>query len=227
MSTQEVVQEGPFDRIAFISNSLQRPLAELLATLMHARKRFDPSGPDHGRAGIYQALLGVIDCVRAIIPGRPDLAVPLQELLYGLRSLDDGTTVPLLQAVELDHRPPDAIPQGLFRADAAALMELKVMELRMQKKKKFLGEAVNAVAGRLNQLGFRDSGNRILGKQVADWREHMRKGAQKPDFRSKRYFSLLAELKGKFPEDPKAAFEFLLGCMTEMHAVTIPRKGGS
>ena len=227
MATLQSVQPRSFDPIEFINNSKQRPLAELLASLMHARKAFDPSGPDHGRGGIYQALLGIIDFLTEIIPQRPDLVVPLRELLYGLRSLEDGTVVPLLQPIELAHRPPNAISMDLFRADAAALMELKVAELRAQKAPKYRNEAAASVARRLNRLGFRDNGDRILGKQVADWRDRMRKGAQKSNFETKRYLSVLAKLKAKFSEDSKTAFEFFLGCMTEMHAVTIPRKGGA
>lgn len=227
MATRHVVQEGLFDPTEFITTRGQQHLAELLASLVRAAKSYDPSCPNHGRNGIYMALLGVIKYVEAVIPQRPDLVLPLRDLLYGLRSLDDGTTVPLLQAAELGHRPPNAISVGVFRADAAALMDLKVAEMKVQKKKRFRDEAARAVAQELNRLGFRDDGNRILGKQVADWRERVMKAAQKPNYEATHYLTALRMLKAKFPDDPRAAFSFWLGCMTEMYPVTIPKKGRS
>jgi hypothetical protein len=208
-----------FDPIEFLNNSTQRPLAELLACLVQARKRFDPSGPDHGRAGVYQALLGIMEYFAVVIPSRPDLAVPLRELLYALRGLDNGTIVPLVQAVELDHRPPNPISQDLLRADAAVLMELKRQAGEGRKA------AAETVARRLNRLGFRDGGQRIIGKRVAAWRDQMRRAVQEPDFDAKRYFWILGKLKDRFPKDPQAAFEFFLDCMTDLDTRTIPNKG--
>ena len=227
MSNHQEPQAVDFDPIEFIDNSAQRPLSELLASLMHARRNFDPSESDYGRAGIYQALLGIIDYITAVIPHRPDLLIPLRELLYGLRSLDDGTTVPLLQAVELDHRPPNGISQDLLRADAAVLMELKVMELRLQKKPKFRDEAANMVAHLLNRLGLRDGGDRIIGKQVAAWRDQMKKGVQKPDFAVKRYFWTLGELRADFRTILRRRSSISSVASSEMHAPTIPKKGVS
>jgi hypothetical protein len=140
--------------------------------------------------------------------------------LYGLRSLDNGTGVPLFEPVKICHRPPNPITQDQLRADAAVLMELKRLD-RVERKL-----AADTVARRLSQLGYKDGGKAITGKHVAVWRGQMRNiGTDDPA--AKRYSHALQLLKARYPNDPKSAFEYYLLCVTGMHMPTIPRKGAS
>ena len=73
-------------------------LAKLLKALFEARNAFDPSAHDRGRSGVCHALRALIDYISEVAGTRPDIVVPLRELLYGLKNLDDGTVVGLLEA---------------------------------------------------------------------------------------------------------------------------------
>jgi len=217
---REPVATPPSVRLAIL-DPRSAELATLLASLTRAQKHFDPLATDHGRSSVYEALLAVIDYVSGIIPQRPEVVLPLRELLYSLRSLDDGTVAPLLEPVKVDNRPPNPISQDLLRADAAVLMELK------RQHKVGRAEAADTVARALNRLGYRDGGQKITGKQVALWRGQMRKVVKVPDPAAKRYRYVLGMLNADFPNDPKSAFEFYLGCVEKMHPSTISQKGGS
>src|SRR6185437_16121471 len=70
--------------------------AKLLIGLIEARNGFDPSADDRGRSAVCHALRALIDYVSEVAETRPDIVVPLRELLYGLKNLDDGTVVGLL-----------------------------------------------------------------------------------------------------------------------------------
>jgi hypothetical protein len=193
-------------------------LAQLLASLIQARKKFDPSARDHGRAGVYHALLAVDHYISELFPQRPEVNHTLRELLYSLRGLDKGTVGPLVTPVKIKHRPPNPISQSLLRADAAVLMQLKRWE------KVGRAEAADSVARALNRLGYRDSGQRITGKQVALWRGQMRKAAEEPDPAAKRYQDVLRSLKAAFPKDPRSAFKYYLERVKEMLPPTISKK---
>jgi hypothetical protein len=193
-------------------------LAELLASLLQARKKFDPSAADHGRTGVYHALLAVDNYISEVFPQRPEVNHTLRELLYSLKSLDKGTVGPLVEPAKIDHRPPLPIQRDLLRTDAAVLMELKRLEGIERKR------AADTVAGHLNKLGYRDGGTKLTGNRVAVWRGQMRKMVRTSEPAAKRYGDVLRALKLRYPDDPKAAFEYYLGCVAGMHMPTIPKK---
>lgn len=193
-------------------------LGELLASLMVVRKNFDAFAPDHGRASICHALLAISDYISAIMPQRPDLVHPLRELLYGLKDLDRGTVVPLLEPAEINHRPPNSYSDELLRADAAVLMELKYQAGAERKV------AADMVARRLNRLGYRDGGSPITGKRVAAWRDKLSKMAWTKDIAVQRYSFALKALAAKYPNDPASAYKFYLDCFADLDMAKIRKK---
>jgi hypothetical protein len=58
---------------------------------------FDPTRPDHGRASVRNALIGVIGVIAELFPDKPSLPATLNHLLYALWDLDRGKVAPLLQ----------------------------------------------------------------------------------------------------------------------------------
>lgn len=219
MHTQENPATAAIDRLELLKSPVEKRLAELLASLVRARKQFDPSAADHGRTAIYQALLGVIGYVSDVIPARPDLVQPLHDLLYGLKDLDRGTVVPLLRPADIENRPPNSISQKLLRADAAVLMELMQMD-KVERK-----QAADTVARRLERLGFRDGGKSISGKRVAYWRDKMKKPDGPSDVAVSRYVFALEALKAIYPNDPMSAFRFYIDCMADLDTPAIRKKG--
>jgi hypothetical protein len=191
---------------------------QLLVCLMSAQKGYEPSAADHGRSAIYQMLLGLIEHVSQILPERPDLVHPLHDLLYGLKSLDAGSVAPMLMPAPIKGRRPSPIPQELFRAAAAALMQLKQWQ-RVERP-----VAAREVARELNKLGYRDEGNELNGKGVTLWRNKMKKPVDATCPAAGRYRTILAQLKINFPNDHKSAYRFLLGLMPELATPSIPRK---
>lgn len=192
---------------------------QLLVCLISARKEYDPTAADHGRSSIYQMLFGLIEHVSQIVPARPDLVHPLRDLLYSLKGLDAGSVAPMLMPVEVSGRRVSPIPQELFRADAAALMQLK----QWQGVERPL--AAVQVALNLNELGYReDDGNRLDGKSVVVWRNKMKRPDNPACLAAARYNSILAELKAQFSEDHQAAYRFYLNAMPDLDMPSIPSK---
>lgn len=194
---------------------------QLLVCLMSAQKEYDPSGADHGRSAIYKMLLVVIEHVSQIVPQRTDLVNPLLDLLYGLKSLDVGSVVPMLTPVKLNNRSPNPIPRELFRADAAALMEFK------QRQGAGNDIAAGHVARDLNRLGCRDDGSKVYKKGVVVWRNKVMSPADAACPYASRYDFILAELTGKFPKDPEKAYRYLLDIVRDRYAPPAPGKGGA
>lgn len=194
-------------------------LIQLLVGLINARKEYDPAAADHGRTSIYQMLLGLIEYISQIVPTRPDLVHPLRDLLYGLKGLDAGSVAPMLTPVEVSGRRVHPIPQELFRADAAALMQLK----QWQGVERPLAAA--QVALNLNEFGYRDDdGDRLDGKSVVVWRNKMKRPDDPACLAAARYNSILAELKARFSEDHQSAYRFYLNVMPDLDMPSIPSK---
>jgi len=193
-------------------------LANLLTALVVARKQLDPSAHDHGRSAVCHALRATVDYISEVAYERPDLVAPLRELLYGLKNLDDGIVVSLLKAKTFGNRPPDPASIKAFRADAAVLMQLKFEEGNT------LDVAGRIVARHLDRLGYLDRKQAITGKRVVAWRETVRGLAGTNDISAGRYQFALAMLKGRFPDDPKAAFDCFLDMMPDLDLAQIPKK---
>lgn len=185
-------------------------LEEFLRALATAVKNFDSSAPDGDRKSMCQVLLAVVQYVTEIIPERPDFAQPLQALLHALSDLDRGRVLPLLQALSIDHRPPDPVSMRLFRADAAVLMQLKFEEGNK------LASAATIVCRKLHQLGYRDREQRITAKQIVAWRQAVMGAGDATDVAAERYRFVLKMLAGRFPGDPKAAFDCYLDMMADL-----------
>jgi hypothetical protein len=186
---------------------------------MVARKSFDPSAPNHGRDAVRYTLLAISEYISAVVPQRPDLVHPLRELLLGLKDLDRGAVVPLLQPSRIDHRPRNSYSVGSLRADAAVLMEL------MQQGGVSRKIAANTVARRLNRLGYRDGGSKVTGKRVTAWRDEVKIMASTADVAARQFSFALKCLKDKYAKDPMAAFEFYIDCMIDIDMPKILEKG--
>jgi hypothetical protein len=147
-----------------------------------------------------------------------DLRQPLNELLYGLHDLDHGQIVPLLAQAKVNHRPKGALSINLFRAVAAALMDL-YLQAGMSRK----GAAGHA-AIKLNELGYRDENDqRIDAKNVARWRDELKSPLDKGAAAVPRYHFILEWLRFSHPNEPDKAAEFLLGALPDMIAPSIPK----
>jgi hypothetical protein len=199
----------------------QMRLAKLLKALFKARKQFDPTAHDRGRSSVCHALRALIDYVSETADTRPDIVTPLRELLWGLKNLDDGTVVGLLEANELRNRAPDSTAVKVFRASAAVLMQLK------HEQGNNLAAAATSVAYQLNRQGYRDRGQRITAKRIKAWRETVMGMADQEEVGVGRYRFALKLLRGRFPSDPKAAFDCYLDMMPDIDRPEIPEKPGS
>jgi hypothetical protein len=195
-------------------------LVEFLAALVVATRQFDPTAADHGRRSVCEMLLASIRYISDVIPDRPDLMQPARELLYGLKDLDRGTVVPLLEPKKIKNRPPNSYSEGFFRADAAVLMELKRQQGRVTNE-----AAAGMVARRLNRPGYRDQGNRITGKRVIAWRSDIMVKAGTIDPAAQRFSFVLKLLGERYPNDSDPAYEFYVGCIVDQYTPTILKKG--
>jgi hypothetical protein len=83
---------------------------------------FDPTRPDHGRASVRNALIGVIAVIAELFPDKPSLPATLNHLLYALWDLDRGKVAPLLQPAKIEHSPGLSLSEDLFRALPSAAM---------------------------------------------------------------------------------------------------------
>jgi hypothetical protein len=194
-------------------------LIQLLVCLMPARKTYDPGAADRGRSAIYQMMLGLIEYVSQIIPTRPDLVHPLRDLLYGLKGLDEGSVAPMVMPVEVSGRRVAPIPEVLFHADAAALMQLK----QWQGIERPI--AADQVARDLSKLGYTDDdGGELHGKNVVVWRNKMKRPTDTSRRAAERYRFILADLKARFSEDHRSAYRFLVDAMLDLDMPSIPSK---
>jgi hypothetical protein len=183
---------------------------------LRAASNYDPAQPDHGRASVVAALVGVNQLIAALFPNEPALPVALIELACALKDLDRGTVAPLLKHAELGHRPPNALSDELFRAIPAAAMTLQM------KAGKSRDDAADEIANRLNRMGYRHpSGDRIEGSQVAKWREKMMTERAAENLAVARYQLALERVKGM---EAAEAAKFLLSNMPALYPPKIPKK---
>lgn len=217
-SSESVMQESP-QRGSAINPTELTAAMHFLGHALGAASNYDPSKPDHGRASVVAALVGVNQLIAALFPNKPALPVPLIDLACALKDLDRGIVAPLLEAAKVGHRPPNALSDELFRALPAAAMTL-LMEAGTSRK-----DAGREVASRLVRMGYRDqSGNRISGSQIAKWREKMMTERAAEHLAVARYQLALEQVKEK---DPAEAAKFILANIPALYPPQIPKKPAS
>ena len=132
---------------------------------------FDPTRPDHGRASVRNALIGVIAVIAELFPDKPSLPATLNHLLYALWDLDRGKVPPLLQPAKIEHSPGLSLAEDLFRALPSAAMT-RLMEGRA---KLVLIANDDLIAGILNRNGLKTgNGNRWTRERVTSTRSNYR-----------------------------------------------------
>jgi hypothetical protein len=154
-----------------VSASREAELASAMQFLnlaLGAAGSYDPTQPDHGRASIRAALVGVIRLMGALFPDKAALPISLNHLLFALHDLDRGKVAPLLQPITPSGNPGLSLAEELFRAIPAAATTC-LIEHGLKR-----AEAAKEVARQLTAMGYRsDSGGRFEGKQIEKWREKM------------------------------------------------------
>lgn len=192
--------------------------AKLATRLKVSKDRFRPDADDHGRSAARDALAAAIEFISEILPEGAELALPLHQVLYGLKDLDAGQVVPLLQRAEISNRPPDPLVARLFEAKAAALMELHRVAGLSRK------EAGRAAARDLNRCGYRDAQRQpITGTQVMHWRDRVKAARLSTDLPAQRYRLCLDGLNALFPNKPREAVAFFLDALPRMIPPAIPQ----
>lgn len=175
-----------------------------------------PGQPDHGRAGVRMALVGVIEFLSELYPDKPSWAVPLNQLLYGLDDLDRGKVVPLFEPTKISSRPRDALSDELFRALPAAamtrLVDGKVMSCN---------DAAREIVKQLARMGYKHaSGRPITHGQIAKWREKMMTERASENKAVARYQLALEWVKDM---KPREAVDFLLKSLSDLHPPNFPK----
>jgi len=197
--------------------ALTAELVKLHHKLQFATNKYRGSGGDGRRPAVRIALNALSDFLGNVYALDQDLRLPINELLYAIDDLDRGKVLELVEPAKVDHRPPNPLSNGLFRATAAALMEVYKLD-KMPRK-----QAAAHAARKLNKLGYRsENGQRITAKEVENWRDLMKERQGKNDIAADRYATILSELKSKYPKEPKKAAQFLLGVLPDMIPPTIP-----
>jgi hypothetical protein len=194
-------------------------LRKLSFLLRVSKAQFYPDADDHGRSGVRNALIAVINFISQVLPDGPDLASSLNELLLALKDLDVGQVVPMVQRANIENRPPISLATLLFRAMAAVLMELN-QQAGLSRR-----EAAVKAARELNRLGYRDGAKqRITAAQVEDWRDNVKAPQASNDLGAQRYSLSLEELQRQYPGKPQEAFKFVLDVLPGLSTPTIPGK---
>jgi hypothetical protein len=198
---------------------LMAALVKLSVMLQVSKYQFRPDAADHGRSGVRNALIAVIDLITEVFPDRADLVSPLNEVLYALEDLDAGRVVPLLQRAKITNRPPTALATRLFRSMAAVLMDLN-QQAGLPRR-----GAAEKAARDLNRLGHRDEAKqRITATQLETWRDHVKAPPSAKDPGAQRYSLVLRYLQRLFPDKPQEAAKFLLDALPDLQAPKIPGK---
>jgi hypothetical protein len=176
---------------------------------------YDPNRPDHGRSGVRNALIAVIQLVAALFPNAPVLPLPLNHLLYGLADLDRGKVPPLLKRKKVPHSPGNPLLIDLFRALPSAAMT-HLMERGVGRE-----DAANEIAKRLNRLGYKLPGDKLItGPRIIKWREKLMTELARENLAVAQYqFALTAVRKFKDPVG------YLVGLMPQLYPPQIPKKG--
>jgi hypothetical protein len=176
---------------------------------------FDPTRPDHGRASVRNALIGVIAVIAELFPDKPSLPATLNHLLYALWDLDCGKVAPLLQPAKIEHSPGLSLADDLFRALPAAAMT-RLMEGRAMSRK----EAAHSIARRLTGMGYRDAdGAEFTASQLTKWREKMTTELPAENHAAGQY---QLALKAVEPIERAEAVDFLMKSMPVLYPPNFP-----
>lgn len=160
---QESVENASAKREAEIASAMH-----FLNSALGAGTSYDPTRPDHGRASVRAALVGVIRLIGVLFPNTPALPISLNRLLYALHDLDRGKVAPLLEPATPSKNPGLSLTEELFRAIPAAAITC----LLKQGVKR--SDAAKQVARKLTGMGYRShSGGPFEASQIAKWREKM------------------------------------------------------
>jgi hypothetical protein len=171
---------------------------------------FDPTRPDHGRASVRNALIGVIAVIAELFPDKPSLPATLNHLLYALWDLDRGKVAPLLQPAKIEHSPGLSLAEDLFRALPSAAMT-RLMEGRAMSR----DAAAHSIARRLTGMGYRDAaGAEIAASQLMKWREKMMTELPAENHAAGQY---QFALKAVQPMERAEAVEFLMNSMSALY----------
>jgi hypothetical protein len=212
----EPVTKGAPQLAGAINQSELAAAMHFLGQTLGAASHYDPSRPDHGRASVVAALVGVNQLIAALFPNKPALPVPLIDLACALKDLDRGIVGPLLQPTEISHRPPKALLDDLFTALPAAAMTL-LMTAGTKRE-----DAGREIARHLERMGYRHaSGDRISASQIAKWRERMMTERAAENLAVARYQLALEQVKG---QDAAAAANFILANIPALYPPQIPKK---
>jgi hypothetical protein len=187
--------------------------------LRYSADKFRASPENERRHAVGVAVKVLSEFVGNVFFLDQDLRQPINALLYALHDLDHGQVGPLLRPSKVGHRAKKPYETGLFRADAAALMDL-YRQAGMARKQAAMHAAV-----KLNELGYRDDkGRRITAKKVERWRDELKSPQDLGDAGVGRYKLSLDLLKGNRPGDLEKAAKSLLDFVPDMIAPSIPRK---
>jgi hypothetical protein len=201
-----------------VSASREAELASAMQFLnlaLGAAGSYDPTQPDHGRASIRAALVGVIRLMGALFPDKAALPISLNHLLFALHDLDRGKVAPLLQPITPSGNPGLSLAEELFRAIPAAATTC-LIEHGLKR-----AEAAKEVARQLTAMGYRsDSGGRFEGKQIEKWREKMMTERAAENRAVAQYQFALETVKSM---DSKAAVDFLMGSMPALYPPNFPK----
>lgn len=203
----------------FLTQALATDLRELALRLRVASNGFQASAENKRRPAVRIALSALSEFVSNAFALDQELCLPLNQLLYGLEDLDGGPPGLLLKPTKVSHRAKKPLAIRLFRAMAAALMDI-YQQADVPRK-----VAASRAANKLNGLGYRDEkGQRIAPKNIERWRDELKAPMGKSDLAVDRYRFMLEILNSKHPNEPESAAEFLLDVLPGIAARSIPRK---
>jgi hypothetical protein len=187
-----------------------------LGSTLHASSMCNAKDLQDKRKITANILIKVIELVLGLWPDHPEWAIPLNQLLYGLKDLDRGKANSLFDPVKLTNRPPNEIADVIFRPIPAAAMTC-LMEDGAKRT-----EAADQIARKLNKMGYKDrSGGAIKGSQVAQWREEAMSLWPKERLAAQRYRDALEEVKGM---GAQKAVTYLLGSLPGFPPPHFPEK---
>lgn len=198
---------------------MARELVGLNRMLTVGRTIYMSGTPDSDRIGIRTALSGCINFIKQVLPDGVDLVPPLSDLLYALHDLDKGHASSFLKPIPKRGGRHIAISLELFRAMAAALMEL------YQQAGKSRSEAAAEVAQKLDSLGYHDGKKAISAERVEDWRDKVSEGGN--SLGAKRFKSVLTSVRKAHPDDPVAAIGLVFDALPPAVRSLIPTQPAS
>jgi hypothetical protein len=149
---------------------LRKALFRTLSRLRHGRMIYENSGEREGAKLQLEAVLAFFDLFRSLDILQSDM--PLRALLRGLESLDRGAVEPMLLPTKKRTGRPVTLRSVLFRAYAAAGVELA------RRAGRKLDKAGEFVVAELDAAGYRvgagHGDGRITGPTVLAWRREAR-----------------------------------------------------